>query len=78
MRRFGSAALDLCYTAAGFFEGYWEMNLNQWDVSAGELIVAESGCRLEHFRTDRRISVVAANPQLFDSLCSLLSTSPAK
>ena len=78
VRRFGSAALDLCYTAAGFFEGYWEMNLNQWDVSAGELIAAEAGCRLEHFRTDRRISVVAANPQLFDSLSSLLSTSPAK
>lgn len=43
MRRLGSAALDLCYTACGRFEGFWEFNLQPWDVAAGKLIVAEAG-----------------------------------
>lgn len=43
MRRLGSAALDLCYTACGRFEGFWELNLQPWDVAAGKLIVTEAG-----------------------------------
>lgn len=43
MRRLGSAALDLCYTACGRFEGFWEFNLQPWDTAAGALIVAEAG-----------------------------------
>src|SRR5688500_18856130 len=43
VRRLGSAALDLCYVAAGRFEGFWEQHLKPWDVSAGALIVAEAG-----------------------------------
>jgi myo-inositol-1(or 4)-monophosphatase len=43
VRRLGSAALDLCYVAAGRFEGFWEQRLKPWDVSAGALIVAEAG-----------------------------------
>src|SRR6185312_9011587 len=43
MRRLGSAALDLCYTACGRFEGFWEFNLKPWDVAAGCLIVREAG-----------------------------------
>lgn len=43
MRRLGSAALDLCYVAAGNFEGYWEFNLKPWDIAAGSLIVKEAG-----------------------------------
>ena len=43
MRRFGSAALDLCYVAAGRFEGYFERGLKPWDVAAGMLIVKEAG-----------------------------------
>ncbi len=43
VRRPGSACLDLVYTAAGRFEGFWEMKLNPWDVAAGSLIVQEAG-----------------------------------
>jgi myo-inositol-1(or 4)-monophosphatase len=43
VRRLGSAALDLCYVAAGRFDGYWEQHLWPWDVAAGALIVAEAG-----------------------------------
>lgn len=43
MRRLGSAALDLCYTACGRFEGFWEFNLQPWDTAAGGLIVTEAG-----------------------------------
>lgn len=43
VRRLGSAALDLCYVAAGRFDGFWEMSLNAWDVAAGGLIALEAG-----------------------------------
>ena len=43
IRRLGSAALDLCYTAEGKYEGFYEINLKPWDVSAGMLIVSEAG-----------------------------------
>lgn len=43
IRRLGSAALDLCYTACGRFDGYWEMGLHIWDSAAGSLIVREAG-----------------------------------
>ena len=46
VRRLGSAALDLCYVAAGRFEAFWEQHLKPWDVSAGALIVAEAGGRI--------------------------------
>lgn len=43
VRRLGSAALDLCYTACGRFNGYWEFGLKPWDIAAGALIVEEAG-----------------------------------
>jgi len=43
VRRFGSAALDLAYVAAGRFDGYWERGLNKWDIAAGVLMVTEAG-----------------------------------
>ncbi len=43
IRRFGSAALDLCYVAKGMYEGYYEMNLKAWDASAGIIILSEAG-----------------------------------
>ncbi len=43
VRRLGSAALDLCYVAAGRFDGFWEMSLKPWDVAAGGLICKEAG-----------------------------------
>ncbi len=49
VRRTGSAALDLCYVAAGRFDGFWEMRLHPWDTAAGSLIVAEAGGRVSRF-----------------------------
>lgn len=49
IRRLGSAALDICYLAAGRFEGFWEVNLNAWDVAAGYLILLEAGGKVSNF-----------------------------
>jgi myo-inositol-1(or 4)-monophosphatase len=49
VRRAGSAALDLCYVAAGRLDGFWEFNLNSWDTAAGVLIVEEAGGRVTRF-----------------------------
>lgn len=46
VRRLGAAALDLCYTACGRFEAFWEFNLKPWDTAAGSLILREAGGRL--------------------------------
>ncbi len=49
VRRLGSAALDLCYTACGRFDGYWEMKLSPWDQAAGTLILREARGRVTDF-----------------------------
>ena len=43
VRRLGSAALDICYVAAGRMDGFWEQGLNAWDIAAGVLLVVEAG-----------------------------------
>jgi myo-inositol-1(or 4)-monophosphatase len=50
VRRSGSAALDLCYVAAGRFDGFWEMKLGPWDLAAGSLMVQEAGGKVTDFR----------------------------
>lgn len=50
VRRLGSAALDLCYTACGRFDGYWEKKLSPWDQAAGSLILKEAGGRVTNFK----------------------------
>eukprot|EP01037_Dinobryon_pediforme_P000841 gene841-845_t len=50
LRRLGSAAVDLAYTACGRFEGYYEYNLNPWDVAAGILIVRQAGGDVVNFK----------------------------
>lgn len=49
LRRTGAAAIDLCYVAAGRFDGFWEFKLNSWDIAAGALIVEEAGGKLSDF-----------------------------
>lgn len=49
VRRLGSAAIDLCWVACGRFDGFWEYNLNAWDVAAGYLLVEEAGGRVTNF-----------------------------
>lgn len=72
IRRMGSAAIDLCYTAAGFFDAYWELNLNRWDVAAGQLIAKEAGVVLESIRTTRNHSILASNPALYSQVREIL------
>jgi myo-inositol-1(or 4)-monophosphatase len=50
VRRLGSAALDLCYVAAGRIDGFWEVSLNPWDMAAGVLLVQEAGGKYTDFR----------------------------
>ena len=50
VRRDGAAALDLCYVAAGRFDGFWEYDLNPWDVAAGILMVQEAGGKTTDFQ----------------------------
>lgn len=75
VRRFGSAAADLCFAACGRVDGYYEDGLNVWDLAAGELIAREAGCRLGDFAggPPRPQEVVAAAPGVFDALVALLS-----
>lgn len=72
IRRMGSAALDLCYTAAGYFDAYWELNLNRWDVAAGQLVAREAGARVESIRTDRRHSILASNLLLHETVIKVI------
>jgi len=72
VRRAGSAALDLAYTACGRVDAYWEFNLNPWDTSAGALLVGEAGGSMttfdgSPFRLDSR-EVLATNGLLRDEL----------
>lgn len=77
VRRLGSAALDLCYVAAGRFDGFWEMKLNPWDVAAGALIVQEAGGRvtLSDGRpfTSRAGSIVASNGAIHDQIVAVIT-----
>ena len=72
VRRAGSAALDLAYTACGRFDAFWEFNLNPWDTAAGALLVREAGGTMtrfdgQPFRLDSR-EILATNRLLLDEL----------
>lgn len=71
VRRFGSAALDLCWVAAGRFDAYYEWGLNAWDLSAGRLLCQEAGAAVEI--TPGRM-VIATTPSLFAPLRTLLAS----
>jgi myo-inositol-1(or 4)-monophosphatase len=77
VRRLGSAALDLCYVAAGRVDGFWELGLKKWDVAAGALIIREAGGRISDFRgTDGYLesgNVVAGTPKVYAALSKLLA-----
>ncbi|HQU68404.1 MAG TPA: inositol monophosphatase family protein [Albidovulum sp.] len=76
VRRFGSAALDLAYVAAGRFDAYWEREINAWDMAAGLVIVREAGGFAEAVREGRDIfesgTVLAANAELFAPIAKIL------
>ncbi len=77
IRRLGSAALDLAYTAAGRFDGFWEVRLHPWDMAAGVVLVREAGGRVSHYNNTsfelRHDSIIATNGFIHDELSELLS-----
>src|SRR5262245_38460490 len=76
VRRAGSAALDLCHVAAGYFDGFWEIDLNPWDMAAGALLITEAGGVITGFDGPldpfRIGPVVAGNPVVHERLLSLV------
>ena len=78
VRRLGSAALDLCYVAAGRFEGFWEHSLQPWDVAGGGLIAEESGAKVTDLIGKEKylsppISILAAPPILYEKMMKVLT-----
>ena len=72
VRRAGSAALDLAYVAAGRFDGFWEMNLKEWDMAGGVLLITESGGLVSDFKGGNAHlqfgDIACGNPKVFKSL----------
>ena len=80
VRRLGSAALDLCYVAAGRFDGFWEQTLKPWDVAAGALIVEEAGGRITGMDGSRfdpaAAHLVASNGQIHAAMLDVIKRAP--
>jgi len=76
VRRPGSAAIDMCYVAAGRFDGFWESDLKPWDTAAGTVIVREAGGKLSTYEgkpyDPYKKSIVAANPFIHDAMLKVL------
>jgi myo-inositol-1(or 4)-monophosphatase len=77
LRRVGAAALDLCFVAAGWMDGYWELKIKPWDIAAGALFVLEAGGRVSGFagqpyRSDAG-EILATNGHLHDELAAALA-----
>ncbi|MGY8998600.1 MAG: inositol monophosphatase family protein [Rhodospirillales bacterium] len=76
IRRFGSAALDLAYVAAGRFDGFWETDLQPWDIAAGIIMVREAGGMISEVNGGDQMlktgSVLASNPNLFSELAQTI------
>ena len=81
VRRLGSAALDLCYVAAGRFDGFWEFRLGAWDVAAGGLIAQEAGALVTNLQggpdyISKPQSILAANRFIHAEMLALLDRDP--
>ena len=78
IRRPGSAALDLAYVAAGWFDGFFEINLSKWDIAAGGLLVTEAGGIVSDFsEKDGWLdsgNIVATNPKIYDPLIKIIQS----
>ncbi|HEY8486306.1 MAG TPA: inositol monophosphatase family protein [Limnochordales bacterium] len=78
IRRLGAAALDLCWVAEGWFDGFWEYRLHPWDVAAGMLVVEEAGGRVSDFwgqplRLDGpTVDIVASNGRIHEAMLQVL------
>jgi myo-inositol-1(or 4)-monophosphatase len=77
LRRPGAAALDLCYVAAGWYDGFFETGLSPWDVAAGSLLVSEAGGLVGNFTGEADFlyqrEVVAGTPKVYGQLVPILA-----
>ena len=73
----GSAALDLAFLARGWFDGYWEMRLNPWDVAAGALLVEEAGGKVSGYGGGPLVlgeaHIVASNGRIHEAIVETLA-----
>lgn len=76
IRRAGAASLDLAYVAAGRFDGFWEMNLKEWDIAAGLLLVKEAGGLVSDFKGGSSYlttgHTLCATPKVFKPLLQIV------
>tara|TARA_B100000686_G_scaffold19236_1_gene17694 strand:- start:248 stop:1027 length:780 start_codon:yes stop_codon:yes gene_type:complete len=76
IRKSGSAALDLAYVATGRYDGYWQREINYWDIAAGIIIVKESGGFVENIKAEgfnkEKVDIVASNSKIHKELRNLL------
>ena len=77
VRKFGSAALDMAFVACGRFDGYWQRELNYWDIAAGIIILKESGGFIDFFEEDvnspLKRNILATNSNIHDELKDLIN-----
>ena len=77
VRKFGSAALDVAYVACGRFDGYWQRELNYWDIAAGIIILKEAGGFVDFFGEDKKAplkkNILASNSFIHDELRELIN-----
>ncbi len=82
VRRLGSAALDLCYVAAGRFDGFWEQRLQPWDMAAGALLIEEAGGRVTDMHgstfSSRTGSIIASNGRIHDEMEGIILSRHSK
>ncbi len=76
VRKFGSAALDMAYVACGRFDGYWQRELNYWDIAAGIILIKESGGFVDFFEEDMKVplkkNIIASNSIIHKELRHLI------
>ena len=77
VRKFGSAALDMAYVACGRFDGYWQRELNYWDIAAGIIILKEAGGFVDFFEEDINLplkkNILATNSNIHEELKDLIN-----
>ena len=77
VRKFGSAALDVAYVACGRFDGYWQRELNYWDIAAGIIILKEAGGFVDFFEEDKNAplkkNILASNSFIHEELRELIN-----
>lgn len=82
VRRFGSAAVDMCFVASGRFDGFWEYDLQPWDIAAGKIILEEAGGMVTNMDgstfNPKLKNIVASNGQIHSEMLKVIQTHGAE